>query len=76
MLLDSFGVEGRNMKPKQMNKSALVTQHKVGKGRAEGSSPTGDGGQAASSFTSHVDGTHVHISEILQLEGSYVRDSL
>ena len=28
-------------------------------GRAEGSSATGDGGQAAVSLTSDVDGTHV-----------------
>ena len=76
MLLDSFGVEGRDMKPKLMNKSALVTQQKVGKGKAEGSSPIGDGGQAAISFMSDVEGTHVHIFESLQLEGLYVRDLL
>ena len=76
MLFDSFGVEGRDMKPKQMNESALVNQEKVGNGGAEGSSPIGDGGQAAISFMPDVDGTHVRIFERLRLEGSYVRDLL
>ena len=48
----------------------------MGDGRAEGSSAIGDGGQAAVSLTPDVDGTHVHIFESLQLEGSYVGDLL
>ena len=48
----------------------------MGNGGAEGSSPIGDGGQAAISFTPVVDGTHVRIFESLQLERSYVRDLL
>ena len=35
----------------------------MGDGRAEGSSATGDGGQAAISLTPDVDGTHIHIFE-------------
>ena len=46
----------------------------MGDGRAEGSSAIGDGGQAAISLTPDVDGTHVHILESSQLEGSYVGD--
>ena len=42
----------------------------MGDGRAEGSSATGDGGQAAVSLTPDVDGTHVHIFERSQL-GDY-----
>ena len=48
----------------------------MGDGRAEGTSAIGDRGQAAISLTSDVDGTHVHIFESSQLEGSYVRDLL
>ena len=43
-------------------------------GRAEGSSAIGDGGQAAISLMPDVDGLHVCIFEISQLEGSYVGD--
>ena len=48
----------------------------MGDGRAEGSSATGDGGQAAMSLSSDVDGTQVHIFESSQLEGLYVGDLL
>ena len=49
----------------------------MGDGRAEGSSAIGDdGGQAAVSLMPDVDGTHVHIFESSQLEGSYVEDLL
>ena len=48
----------------------------MGGGRAEGSSAIGDGGQAAMSLSSDVDGTQVHIFESLQLEGSYIEDFL
>ncbi len=48
----------------------------MGDGRAEGSSAIGDGGQAAVSLTSHVDGMYVRIFESSQLEGSYVEDLL
>ena len=44
----------------------------MGDTRAEGMSATGDGGQAAISLMPDVDGTHVHISESLQFEGSNV----
>ena len=44
----------------------------MGGGRAEGSSAIGDGGQAAMSLSSDVDGTQVHIFESLQLEGLYI----
>ena len=43
-----------------------------GDGRAEASSATGDGGQAATSLTADTDGMHVCIFEGLQLEGSCV----
>ena len=46
----------------------------MGDGRVQGSSATGDGGQAAISFTPDVDGMHIRIFESLQLEGSYVGD--
>lgn len=46
----------------------------MGDGRAEGSSAVGDGGRAAVSLTPDTDGTHVHIFERSQLEGSYVGD--
>ena len=46
----------------------------MGGTRAEGMSATGDGGQAAISLMPDVDGTHVHISESLQFEGSNVGD--
>ena len=46
----------------------------VGGGRAEWSSATGDGGQAAMSLTPDVDRTQVHIFETAQLEGSHVGD--
>ena len=48
----------------------------MGDGRAEGSSAIGDGGQAAMSLTSDVDGTHVRIFESSQLEGLYLGDFL
>ena len=48
----------------------------MGDGRAEGSSATGDRGQAAISLTPDIDGTHVHIFETSQLDGSYVGDLL
>ena len=47
----------------------------MGDRRAEGWSAV-DGGQAAISLTPDVDGTHVHIFESSQLEGSYVGDLL
>ena len=52
----------------------VCSGEEVGDGRAEGSSAIGDGGQAAISLTPDVDGTHVHILESSQLEGSYVGD--
>ena len=42
----------------------------VGDGRAEGSSATGDGGQAAISLTPDVGEMHICIFESSQLEGS------
>ena len=45
-------------------------------GRAEGWSAIEDRGQAAIPLTPDVDGTHVHIFESSQLEGSYVGDLL
>ena len=48
----------------------------VGDGRAEGSSATGNGRQAAMSLMSDVDGTHIHIFEGLQLESSHVGNSV
>ena len=48
----------------------------VGDDRAEGSLAIGDGGQATISLTSDVDGTHVRIFEGLQLESSYVGNSV
>ena len=52
----------------------LEEGEEVGDGRAEGSSATGDGGQAAIPLTPDTDGTHVRILESSQLEGSYVGD--
>ena len=46
----------------------------MGDGRAEGSSATGNGGQAAMSLTSDAGGTHVHVFKSSQLEGLYVGD--
>ena len=46
----------------------------MGDGGAEGSSATGDGGQAGVSLTPMVDGTHVCI--FAQLEGLYGGDLL
>ena len=54
----------------------LEEGEEVGDGRTEGLSAIGDGGQAAISLTPDVDGTHVHIFESSQLEGSYVGDLL
>ena len=48
----------------------------MGDGRAEGSSAIGEGGQAATSLIPDVSGMHVCLSEISQLEGFYVEDSL
>ena len=48
----------------------------MGDGRAEGSSATGDRGQAAISLMPDIDGMHVHIFESSQLEGSYAGDLL
>ena len=48
----------------------------MGDSRAEGSSAIGEGGQATISLMPDVDGTHVHIFECFQLEGSYVGDLL
>ena len=45
-------------------------------GLAEGSSARGDGGQAAISFMSDINGTHIHTFENSKLEGSYVGDLL
>ena len=44
----------------------------LGDCRPEGSSAMGDGGQAAIPLTPDAGGTHIHIFEMLQLEGSYV----
>ena len=44
----------------------------MGDRRAEGSSATGVGGQAAMSLTPDTDGMHVHIFESLQLGSLYV----
>ena len=44
----------------------------MGDGRAGEASAIGDGEQAAISLTPEVDGTHGHIFESLQLEGSYI----
>lgn len=44
----------------------------MGDGRAEGSSATGDGGQAALPSMPDADGTRVCIFESSQCEGSYV----
>ena len=44
----------------------------MGDGGAEGLSAMGDRGQATASFTPDVDGTHIHIFESSQLEGSSV----
>ena len=43
-------------------------------GRTERLSAIGDGGQGSISLTSETDGTHMHIFESSQLEGSYVED--
>ena len=43
-----------------------------GDSRTEGSTATGDGGQAATSLMSDVDGTHIRIFESSQLACSYV----
>ena len=48
----------------------------MGDGRTEGLSAIGDGGQAAISLTSDVDGMHVRIFESSQLEGLCVGDFL
>ena len=48
----------------------------MGDGRAEGSSATGDGGQAAILLTPDIDGTHVRIFESSQHEDLYVGDLL
>ena len=52
----------------------MEEREEVGDGRAEGSSATGDGGQAAISLTPDVDGMHIHIFESSQLKGSCVGD--
>ena len=44
----------------------------MGDGRAGGSSAIGDGEQATISLTPEVDGTHGHVFESVQLEGSYI----
>ena len=51
-------------------------EEKVEDGRDERLSAIGDGGQAAISLTSDVDGTHIHIFEGLQLESSHVGNSV
>ena len=48
----------------------------MGDRRAEGSSATGVGGQAAMSLTPDTDGMHVHIFESLQPKSSFVGDLL
>ena len=48
----------------------------MGDSRGEGPSTIGDGGQAAVSHTPDLNGTHIQIFEILQLEDQYVRDLL
>ena len=48
----------------------------MGDVRDEGWSAIGDGGQAAISLTSDADGTHILIFEGLQLESSYVGNSV
>ena len=44
--------------------------------RAEGSWEIGGGEQAIISLMLEIDGTHAHIFEISQLEGSYIGDLL
>ena len=46
----------------------------VGDGGTERLSAIGSGGQAAVSLTPDLDGTHIHIFEISQLEDLYVGD--
>ena len=65
------GIEGPGRKSYWLEEGG-----EVGDGRAEESSATGDGGQAAISLTPDVDGTHVCIFESSQLWGSYVGDLL
>ena len=48
----------------------------MGDNRAEGSWEIGGGGQAIISLMPEIDGTHAHIFEISQLEGSYIGDLL
>ena len=48
----------------------------MGGDRDQGSSATGDKGQAAISLTPDVDRMHIPIFESSQLEGCYVRDLL
>ena len=48
----------------------------MGDGTVEESSAIGDGGQAEVSLMTDVEGTHIHIFEISQLEGSCVKDLL
>ena len=48
----------------------------VGEGRAEGLSAIGDRGRAAISLMPDGNGTHIHIFESSQLEGSHVGDLL
>ena len=43
---------------------------------AEESSAIGDGGKAATSFMSDINGTHIHTFENLKLHSSYVGDLL
>ena len=43
---------------------------------AEESSAIGDGGQAATSFMSDINGTHIHTFENSKLNSSYVGDLL
>jgi len=49
----------------------LEAGEKVGDGRAEGSSATGDAGPAATSLTPDADGPHDCTFESSQLEGLY-----
>ena len=60
---------------KRQEELLMEEGEELGDGRAEGSSATRDGGQAAISLMPDADGTHVHIFESSQLtvciQGSY-----
>ena len=54
--------------------SGLEEGDEVGDRRTARLSAIGNGGQAAFSLTPDLDGTHIHIFEISQLEELYVGD--